>query len=208
MQTSSYTVPGTGSLTTQGIFLNGATTTLNFNNGRLVAGGSSAAALVSGSGTVNLNGPAYVSTPLLTSTISSLITGTGSFTKEGTGLLTLNNASNNYSGNTIVSAGTLSLTTAGTPWLSDLGDVSIASGALLSLDFTGTDTIANLFLEGVQQNGGTYGAIGSGATFETALLSGTGLLNVTSAVPEPETMGLLGVGMAAFGFLQRRRRRA
>lgn len=208
VQTSSYTVPGTGSLTTQGIFLNGATTTLNFNNGRLVAGGSSAAALVSGSGTVNLNGPAYVSTPILTSTISSLITGTGSFTKEGTGLLTLNNASNNYSGNTIVSAGTLSLTTAGTPWLSDLGDVSIASGALLSLDFTGTDTIANLFLEGVQQNGGTYGAIGSGATFETALISGTGLLNVTSAVPEPETLGLLGVGMAAFGFLRHRRRRA
>lgn len=208
VQTSNYTVPGAGSLTTQGIFLNGATTTLNFNNGRLVAGGASAAALVSGSGTVNLNGPAYVSTPILTSTISSLITGTGSFTKEGTGLLTLNNASNNYTGNTIVSAGTLSLTTAGTPWLSDLGDVSIASGALLSLDFTGTDTIANLFLEGVQQNGGTYGAVGSGATFETALISGTGLLNVTSAVPEPETLGLLGVGMAAFGFLRHRRRRA
>lgn len=191
-----------------GVTLYGLGTRMNINSGRLIA--STTGNLISGPGQVNLNGPAYISnTDTATgNTISSLLSGTGSLTKEGTGLLTLNNASNNYTGNTIVSAGTLSLTTAGTPWLSDLADVSIATGAILDLSFSGTDTIANLFLAGVQQAGGTYGRVGSGATFETALISGTGLLNVTSAVPEPETLGLLGAGLAACGFLHRRRRRA
>ena len=202
VQTSSYTAPGTGSLTTQGIFLNGATSVLNFNNGRLVAGGSSAPALVSGSGTINLNGPAYVSTSLLTSTISSLITGTGSFTLEGTGLLTLSNTSNSYLGNTTVSGGTLSLAAA---FLADAASVTLASGTVLDLNYLATDTIGNLILNGVTQAAGTYGTLGSGAQFETASLSGTGLLNVAAVVPEPQTMVLLGAGVAVLGFLRRRR---
>jgi hypothetical protein len=202
VQTSSYTVPSTGSLTAQGIFLNGATSTLNFNNGRLVAGSSSTGTLVSGSGTVNLNGPAYVSTALGNSVISSLLTGTGSLTKEGSGLLTLSNASNSYLGNTTVSGGTLSLAAA---FLADAATVTLASGTVLDLNYLGNDTIGNLILNGVTQAAGTYGTLGSGAQFETASLSGTGLLNVAAVVPEPQTMVLLGAGLAALGFLRRRR---
>jgi fibronectin-binding autotransporter adhesin len=202
VQTSSYSVPGTGSLTAQGIFLNGTTSVLNFNNGRLIAGASSTGTLVSGSGTVNLNGPAYVSTALANSIISSLISGTGSFTKEGTGLLTLSNASNAYLGNTTVSGGTLSLAAA---FLADAATVTLASGSVLDLNYLATDTIGNLVLGGATQAAGTYGAIGSGAGVETAYLTGTGILNVAAVVPEPETMVLLGAGLAAVGFLRRRR---
>ena len=202
VQTSSYTVPSTGSLTAQGIFLNGATSTLNFNNGRLVAGSSSTGTLVSGSGTVNLNGLAYISPALGNSVISSLITGTGGLTKEGSGLLTLSNASNSYQGNTTVSGGTLSLAAA---FLADAASVTLASGAVLDLSYLATDTIGNLILNGVTQAAGTYGTLGSGAQFETASLSGTGLLNVAAVVPEPQTMVLLGAGVAVLGFLRRRR---
>ena len=202
VQTSSYTAPSTGSLTAQGIFLNGTTSVLNFNNGRLIAGASSTGTLVSGSGTVNLNGPAYVSTALANSIISSLISGTGSFTKEGTGLLTLSNASNAYLGNTTVSGGTLSLAAA---FLADAATVTLASGSVLDLNYLATDTIGNLVLGGATQAAGTYGAIGSGAGVETAYLTGTGILNVAAVVPEPETMVLLGAGLAAVGFLRRRR---
>jgi len=202
VQTSSYTAPSTGSLTTQGIFLNGTTSVLNFNNGRLIAGASSTGTLVSGSGTVNLNGPAYVSTALANSIISSLISGTGSFTKEGAGLLTLSNASNAYLGDTTVSGGTLSLAAA---FLADAATVTLASGSVLDLNYLATDTIGNLVLGGATQAAGTYGAIGSGAGVETAYLTGTGILNVAAVVPEPETMVLLGAGLAAVGFLRRRR---
>jgi autotransporter-associated beta strand protein len=202
VQTSSYSVPSTGSLTAQGIFLNGTTSVLNFNNGRLIAGASSTGTLVSGSGTVNLNGPAYVSTALANSIISSLISGTGSFTKEGTGLLTLSNASNAYLGDTTVSGGTLSLAAA---FLADAATVTLASGSVLDLNYLATDTIGNLVLGGATQAAGTYGAIGSGAGVQTAYLTGTGILNVAAVVPEPETMVLLGAGLAAVGFLRRRR---
>lgn len=54
------------------------------------------------------------------------------------------------------------------------------------------DTIDQLFIDGVAQATGTWGAIGSGAANETALISGLGWLNVTTtavasaaAVPEP-----------------------
>lgn len=187
--------------THSGVELAAASSRLNFNNGRLVAdtGGN----LVSGSGQVVLNGPAFVSTAKADSLISSLISGTGSFTKEGTGLLTLSNVSNAYLGDTTVNGGTLSLAAA---YLADAASVTLAAGSVLNLNYLATDTIGNLVLGGVTQAAGTYGAIGSGAGVETSYLTGTGILNVAAVVPEPETMVLLGAGLAAAGFLRRRRR--
>lgn len=117
------------------------------------------------------------------------INGNNNVTKVGSGTLTLS-GTYSYTGNTTVSAGTLSLST-GT--LSDTGTVSIATGAVLNLNFVGTDTVDVFSIDGVPQGDGTFGAIGSGAQVETALITGTGLLKVTSD-PFPEWIAGFSVG--------------
>ena len=63
---------------------------------------------------------------------------------------------NSYTGDTSVAAGKLSLLTRG---LADAADVSIMSGATLELKFSGTaDAIDSLFLNGISQPVGTWGA--------------------------------------------------
>jgi autotransporter-associated beta strand protein len=103
----------------------------------------------------------------------------GGFTKTGAGTMLLSGAST-YTGNTVVSEGTLALST---PSLSDTRTISVASGARLQLDFpveNSTDTVGCLVLDGVTKPNGTYGAIGSGAGegFESALITGTGFIQV------------------------------
>lgn len=101
-------------------------------------------------------------------------TGIGSLTKTGAGTFTL---SGNFAhtGNTIVHAGTLTLSS---PRLSDSAGVVIASGAVLSLTHNATDTVAALLIDGVPMLGGTWGAVGSGAEHETARITGSGRLFV------------------------------
>lgn len=85
--------------------LAGTNSLLNFNNGRLVA--NTTGNLVTGSGLIQLNGAAYISsTSGFTSTITSTIVGSGSLTKEDAGTLVLN-AINDYTGNTVVNGGVL-----------------------------------------------------------------------------------------------------
>src|SRR5690606_17129324 len=76
-------------------------------------------------------------------TISSLVTGSGSFTKYNGGTLTFTNGSNNYSGSTSINAGTLSIGAS-----ANLGDNSVtntltlAGGSLsTSAGFTNTRNI-------------------------------------------------------------------
>lgn len=111
--------------------------------------------------------------PLLTSDSS---TGDLNLVKQGQGKWVVTNPANAYSGDTEVEAGTLSLTS---PFLSDSADVLLLDGALLDLDFSGTDTIGSLFIDGVSQTLGTWGAPGSGAANTSSLFSGTGILSVT-----------------------------
>jgi len=102
----------------------------------------------------------------------------GGLTKSGLGTLTLTGA-NTYTGDTVVSAGTLSLST---NYLADAADVRLTTGAVLDLTFAvGTpDTVDELYIDGVQQATGVWGAVGSGAAHESALITGTGRLNVTT----------------------------
>ncbi|MDA8791510.1 autotransporter-associated beta strand repeat-containing protein, partial [Candidatus Pelagibacter bacterium] len=108
-------------------------------------------------------------------TLSGNITDSGArnLTKEGTGILVLS-GTNNYSGDTLISAGTLKLTGS----LSNLTDVTINSGA--SLDLQSSQTIASLNLDGsITRSAGT----------STLTVSGTSDLggNVTTSSSQTYT---------------------
>ncbi|NNF09092.1 MAG: hypothetical protein HKN74_02295, partial [Acidimicrobiia bacterium] len=122
-------------------------------------------------------------------TVSAVLSNNGGgskgLTKTGAGTMTLS-ASNIYTGTTTVSAGVLSLGN-GTDNsnLADGADVELTTGATLDLNFAGTDQVDELFIDGVGQAAGTWGAIGSGAANETALITGPGLLEVLTAAGTP-----------------------
>lgn len=145
---------------------------------------------------------------------ASAISGAGQLTKIDSNTVTLS-AENSFSGGTLVNAGTLVVASTGNL---GTGNVTVGSGATLTLqgntsmldstdlilslsttvvnlDFVGLETIHYLTMGGVYQSIGTWGAVGSGATYENALFAGTGLLNVT-AIPEPQTWVLFALGIA------------
>jgi hypothetical protein len=76
-----------------------------------------------------------------------------------------------------VSAGTLSLSSTS---LGDAAHVSLATGTTLNLNFSGTDTIDELYLNGVRQVAGSSGSLTSTAAHKTSQITGTGILSVTS----------------------------
>jgi hypothetical protein len=134
--------------------------------------------------------------------LSGVLSGSGGLIKSGLGTLTLTGA-NTYAGSTSVTAGTLSINSA---FLADGSDVSLTTGTIFDLNFTGSpDTINALYIDGVAQAVGTWGAVGSGAAHTSSFFTGTGVLNVT-AVPEPSTVVLFGMGFGLILFTIRRRR--
>jgi autotransporter-associated beta strand protein len=108
-------------------------------------------------------------------------TGILSLIKAGSGTWTLT-AAPAYSGETTVNDGVLSLTS---PGLANSADVSLSSGSTLDLNFTGTETIRALRINGVIQSPGTWGGISSNASYRTSLITGSGLLAVTSGAAAP-----------------------
>ncbi len=107
--------------------------------------------------------------------------GNGGLTKTGAGALALT-AANTYGGDTAVELGSLSIST---PFLANAADVKLLTGASLNLNFAGTDLIDSLFIDGVSQAVGTWGAIGSAADFTSPLITGSGLLQVNTFIPPP-----------------------
>jgi autotransporter-associated beta strand protein len=103
----------------------------------------------------------------------------GGLIKQGAGTLALTGLST-YAGDTSVEAGVLSLTSAR---LADAADLFLTTGATLNLNFAGTDVIDSLFVDGLSLAAGVWGAVGSGAAFTSPLLSGAGLLEVSTFAP-------------------------
>ncbi|MEY3896038.1 MAG: hypothetical protein RLZZ214_1558 [Verrucomicrobiota bacterium] len=114
--------------------------------------------------------------------IAVIITGSGGLTKSGGGTLTLSGA-NTYSGDTTVSAGTLSLTTVNSN--NDSSKVTIASGAFLNLNHALSETVGSFYIDAVLQAEGTYVADGTqtGLEIGTPRITGGGKLVVSSSPP-------------------------
>ena len=133
-------------------------------------------------------------------TNSLILTGNLSVVKQGAGTMTLSGI-NTYSGNTTVSAGTLSLTRADSAadanTGNDLSTVSIAAaaGATLDLAYTGTDEVDKLFIGGVQKAAGVWGAVGSGAANTDPKITGTGTLTVASSGGTTYASWIAGFGL-------------
>ncbi|HEX2477059.1 MAG TPA: autotransporter-associated beta strand repeat-containing protein [Lacipirellulaceae bacterium] len=117
-----------------------------------------------------------------TLTISGVISGQGDITKTGAGTLALT-ATNSYTGDTVVQEGPLRINH---PSLSDTADVYLSTVAFINLNFTsGEDVIDSLFIDGVSQHVGIWGAVGSGAPFTSPRIVGAGRLQVTTFIAPP-----------------------
>jgi hypothetical protein len=115
------------------------------------------------------------------------VTANSSVNVLATGLVAFNSINNMGAGQTLVL------------------DSNLALLQHIELNYAGEMLIGALSLDGgaTFEGEGTYGAIGSDATFQSDYFTGTGLLTV---VPEPSTVALVTCGLAAGGFLLRRRR--
>ncbi|MFM2199278.1 MAG: hypothetical protein RLZZ505_2710 [Verrucomicrobiota bacterium] len=169
----------------QGLVLNGGSITAvggpsndwgHFTlNSNVTIGGNASSVI---SATIALNGnPSFdvasgnslmVSAPI----INRYQTNSG-FTKNGAGTMTLT-AANTYTGNTTVNGGTLKLGngTSSTN-LADGADLIVAPGAMLNLDYTGTDVIDELWVDGNRLPIGVYSSA-------SGFITGFGTLTVTN----------------------------
>jgi len=115
-----------------------------------------------GSGTVSIGNNN------VTTNYTGSLTGAGSLIKVGSGTLTL--SSNAYTGNTTVKAGTLSIAQ---PALALLSTVSVSNGAVLNLNFVGTNSVVTLVLNGVSKPKGIYNSANS-----SPYITGSGIIQV------------------------------
>ena len=177
---------------------NAASTVMDLNGyntqtGSLGGGGPLGGNVTLGSATLTLGGDNG------NNTFAGVISGTGGLTKIGSGTQMLSTAST-YSGETLVSAGTLRLTQNNS--LSNSSAVRLVTGAALNLNFSGTDTVERLYIDGTEQAPGIWGGTGSSAPNKSALITGGGLLSVLNGVSAgyagwESTNGLTGAGATA-----------
>ena len=119
----------------------------------------------------------------------------------GTTIATSNGAFG--SGNVSLTAGSVTLTLQGGTnpnYIADFANLSIFDMTdAVNLNYTGTETVQQLIVNGVQQAAGVYGA------GDLPELFGTGTLTVIG-IPEPATWMLMGIGLLLGA--QRLRRRS
>lgn len=151
---------------------------------------------------VSLEGVAKIISPAAGGQIATLaggVSGFGSLTKDAFGDLILAGPLT-YSGDTLVSAGLLSLGSANPN--NDASTITITQfSGQLKLDFAGTDVVGGLFAEGVRQPAGVYGHTDSGADnggqgvgfFDFSFAPGTGTLTVVASGYQNWASGFAGL---------------
>ena len=169
--TLSLTKSGSGTYVLAGANTYTGTTTISGGT-LLLGGGTTAGSIAAASAIVDNASLAFNFTNA--QSIPNAISGSGGVTQSGTGTTTLAGAFS-YTGDTTVSAGSLSVTAA---TFADGADIKMTTGAVLNLNHALTDTVRNLYLDGVAQTPGTYGSLTSSATNKVAYITGTGILNV------------------------------
>ncbi len=188
-----------GTLTANEIAGGSGYSTLYFNGGTLVAGANNAN-FMHGLSMANVAGTAVFDTAGFNVTVPQVLADAGGgLTKNGAGMLTLTGA-NNYSGPTLVNAGTLAIKSDATA----NGDYSVASGAQLSLTVLALNAqlnVANLTLAGpAPALAFDLGAFGNPTTSAplnvvSALnANGTVTINITDALPQPGQFPLIKYG--------------
>jgi len=118
------------------------------------------------------SGAASIGNNNTTTAYTGLLTG-NSLIKIGSGTLTL--SSNAYTGNTTVSAGTLSIAQTNLAFSSI---VTVAGVAVLNLNYTGTNVVSELVLNGVIQPNGVYKSTTPGG-----YITGSGAIQVGGIIP-------------------------
>lgn len=127
-------------------------------------------------GTVTMEGNATIEAGNGAMDITGTLTGGFSLTKTGGNILTLTDPA--YTGDTTVTAGTLSLAKA---TLGNGSTVSVAAAAKLDLTHGITDIVDKLVIGGIGVSAGLYGSTASGvANPDDVHFSGPGILSVTS----------------------------
>ncbi len=106
--------------------------------------------------------------------ISGNISGAGGITKTGGDTLTLSGA-NTYTGANVVQSGALTCSQSASL---GSGPLNISNGALVNLNYGGTQTILALKLGGTNMPSGVYGSTSSSATYKDSHFSGTGTVTV------------------------------
>lgn len=185
--TGSLTKGGAGTLVLSGNNTYAGTTTITDGSLRIGAGGTTGTL---GVGAVT-NNASLVFNRSNDLTVANLISGTGSVTKLGAGVLTLS-AINAYSGGTTISAGTLQLGSGGQNASLGSGPVSIATGASLRFDGSGSRTVSGAISGG--------GSVTVGGTAIVRLLSTTGSYTGGTTV-NSGILGLSGATSAGTGLI-------
>ena len=205
--------------------------TLNVSNVKPANGavGNTISLNLAVSGNFNVAGTATISAPIASGMIGSggaLSANPNSITKTGVGILTLSSATNNYTGGTIVSAGTLAtsgtgtlgtgnVTLGGTATLTLGSSASLSTSSILRFGGANTinlnngtvDTLASIIdtdTPAVALAPGTYTAAQLDTNFGVNSFTGTGSLAVTTAVPEPSAWIAIMTAAGALGLARRR----
>jgi autotransporter-associated beta strand protein len=174
-----------GTAYVSGINLSVADAQLNFSEGGILYARTNGF-LVSGIGTATFSGVGGVmNSGAFTVTNEVASTGTGGLTKIGTGTLTLIGA-NAYTGNTVISNGTLELVTAGNATLSDDTVVRIGASGKMKLGSGVMETVYELYLNNERALVGTWGSTSSTAAHKNNIYfsaGSTGVLEVRTGRP-------------------------